>query len=97
MIRVRRSGISPVGGRGLPGWNILGHAGGGRPHGGKGQRNRSGTCPPARRKGRTEEAWVGSAAGRIVIHDANVLPRFCLMIRRPPRSTLFPYTTLFRS
>src|SRR6476620_8766314 len=21
---------------------------------------------------------------------------FCLMIRRPPRSTLFPYTTLFR-
>src|SRR2546426_7158731 len=29
-----------------------------------------------------------------------VLPHFCfffLMIRRPPRSTLFPYTTLFRS
>src|SRR3712207_7853004 len=29
-----------------------------------------------------------------------VLPRVCfffLMIRRPPRSTLFPYTTLFRS
>src|ERR1044071_10142951 len=27
------------------------------------------------------------------------LSRFCffLMIRRPPRSTLFPYTTLFRS
>src|SRR5438132_4659889 len=22
---------------------------------------------------------------------------FCLMIRRPPKSTLFPYTTLFRS
>src|SRR5438876_4217261 len=22
---------------------------------------------------------------------------FCLMIRRPPRSTFFPYTTLFRS
>src|SRR5712664_937057 len=22
---------------------------------------------------------------------------FCIMIRRPPRSTLFPYTTLFRS
>src|SRR5436190_9844631 len=22
---------------------------------------------------------------------------FCFMIRRPPRSTLFPYTTLFRS
>src|SRR6201990_3731408 len=26
-----------------------------------------------------------------------VLPLFFLMIRRPPRSTLFPYTTLFRS
>src|SRR3970040_733718 len=25
------------------------------------------------------------------------LRSFCLMIRRPPRSTLFPYTTLFRS
>src|SRR5258708_14386662 len=28
---------------------------------------------------------------------AVVLPFFFLMIRRPPRSTLFPYTTLFRS
>src|SRR5256885_9977639 len=27
----------------------------------------------------------------------NVLLFFFLMIRRPPRSTLFPYTTLFRS
>src|SRR5437870_11429330 len=26
-----------------------------------------------------------------------LLYRFFLMIRRPPRSTLFPYTTLFRS
>src|SRR5690349_24199638 len=26
-----------------------------------------------------------------------MLPLFFLMIRRPPRSTLFPYTTLFRS
>src|SRR3990172_3300036 len=26
-----------------------------------------------------------------------VLREFFLMIRRPPRSTLFPYTTLFRS
>src|ERR1035438_8536231 len=25
------------------------------------------------------------------------MPSFALMIRRPPRSTLFPYTTLFRS
>src|SRR3989337_2879659 len=28
---------------------------------------------------------------------AGVLVFFFLMIRRPPRSTLFPYTTLFRS
>src|SRR5256886_6235505 len=27
----------------------------------------------------------------------NVIIFFFLMIRRPPRSTLFPYTTLFRS
>ena len=27
----------------------------------------------------------------------NQEPGFFLMIRRPPRSTLFPYTTLFRS
>src|SRR4029453_1214561 len=25
------------------------------------------------------------------------MPSFFLMVRRPPRSTLFPYTTLFRS
>src|SRR3712207_2052645 len=31
------------------------------------------------------------------IHDNNVDCIFFLMIRRPPRSTLFPYTTLFRS
>src|SRR3989442_11709344 len=32
-------------------------------------------------------------------HDDNYPPSrfFFLMIRRPPRSTLFPYTTLFRS
>src|ERR1041385_9346371 len=28
---------------------------------------------------------------------ADVILLFFLMIRRPPRSTLFPYTTLFRS
>src|SRR2546430_17461491 len=32
----------------------------------------------------------------MIIH-ANILIFFFLMIRRPPRSTLFPYTTLFRS
>src|ERR1022692_866345 len=30
-------------------------------------------------------------------HGYAVLGFFFLMIRRPPRSTLFPYTTLFRS
>src|SRR2546426_12651604 len=29
--------------------------------------------------------------------STNLLSFFFLMIRRPPRSTLFPYTTLFRS
>src|SRR2546429_6244943 len=31
--------------------------------------------------------------------DIDLLAKYCffLMIRRPPRSTLFPYTTLFRS
>src|SRR5688572_30955197 len=29
--------------------------------------------------------------------DMSILFIFFLMIRRPPRSTLFPYTTLFRS
>src|SRR2546427_12905322 len=32
-----------------------------------------------------------------VANDAQCLFFFFLMIRRPPRSTLFPYTTLFRS
>src|SRR5206468_12534978 len=30
-------------------------------------------------------------------HICGILSIFFLMIRRPPRSTLFPYTTLFRS
>src|SRR5438034_9620267 len=32
-----------------------------------------------------------------ILHSYHVLFFFFLMIRRPPRSTLFPYTTLFRS
>src|SRR5258708_31731518 len=31
------------------------------------------------------------------MHAVQMLVFFFLMIRRPPRSTLFPYTTLFRS
>src|SRR5437899_12456123 len=35
---------------------------------------------------------------RTINYRPLVLPsRFFLMLRRPPRSTLFPYTTLFRS
>src|SRR2546430_9858345 len=34
--------------------------------------------------------WLGVTMGGVLIF-------FFLMIRRPPRSTLFPYTTLFRS
>src|SRR5437667_5325957 len=33
----------------------------------------------------------------LVLSSALFLVFFFLMIRRPPRSTLFPYTTLFRS
>src|SRR5258708_20131530 len=33
----------------------------------------------------------------VILSIHNVLIFFFLMIRRPPRSTLFPYTTLFRS
>src|SRR5690349_23614639 len=33
----------------------------------------------------------------IVLADHDTLKFFFLLIRRPPRSTLFPYTTLFRS
>src|SRR2546422_2370110 len=33
----------------------------------------------------------------MIVLDRSVYIIFFLMIRRPPRSTLFPYTTLFRS
>src|SRR3989337_431426 len=38
-----------------------------------------------------------SALSAAVVHLARCSFFFFLMIRRPPRSTLFPYTTLFRS
>src|SRR5215211_5532008 len=46
-------------------------------------------CPRGRspRSIGSSSGWLSSAASRI----------FFLMIRRPPRSTLFPYTTLFRA
>src|SRR5271170_7875323 len=40
---------------------------------------------------------IGRAVNLRVIGRAGVVVVFFLMIRRPPRSTLFPYTTLFRS
>src|SRR5690606_40094649 len=33
----------------------------------------------------------------VCLHSHSSLSLFFLMMRRPPRSTLFPYTTLFRS
>src|SRR6476646_4088891 len=45
-----------------------------------------------RRRG-PQRAVVGLCAEELVAEIAVV---FFLMIRRPPRSTLFPYTTLFR-
>src|SRR2546430_10087644 len=36
-------------------------------------------------------------SGTWCVHSTSILFFFFLMIRRPPRSTLFPYTTLFRS
>src|SRR5256885_17032789 len=33
----------------------------------------------------------------VLVYDLGVRVIIFLMIRRPPRSTLFPYTTLFRS
>src|SRR3954449_12797592 len=43
-------------------------------------------------------AQVTSLVAVVPAGTFNVLPMFFfLMIRRPPRSTLFPYTTLFRS
>src|SRR6266487_4673998 len=52
-----------------------------------------------------KSAWAGtprlrSASGACSQRSSSarlVTPFFFLMIRRPPRSTLFPYTTLFRS
>src|SRR5438876_10767187 len=34
---------------------------------------------------------------RLLLHVSGPVFFFFVMIRRPPRSTLFPYTTLFRS
>src|SRR5688572_19560027 len=46
---------------------------------------------------RAERADIGNKELAFELHGYIVLSLFFLMIRRPPRSTLFPYTTLFRS
>src|SRR3989337_2695609 len=50
---------------------------------------------PRRRRGSARAH--GGRASRPLIWPLLTLVFFFLMIRRPPRSTLFPYTTLFRS
>src|SRR5476649_2232337 len=40
---------------------------------------------------------AGGILGQANLAEREALDLFFLMIRRPPRSTLFPYTTLFRS
>src|SRR3989442_1314554 len=56
-------------------------------------------CRPRSKTHLTRSSSVlvfGLAVFACVAHRP-VVPFFFLMIRRPPRSTLFPYTTLFRS
>src|ERR1035437_7699586 len=59
--------------------------------------------PPAWAYGFPQPGAPAAPAGgdrkstRLNSSHANTLYGFFLMIRRPPRSTLFPYTTLFRS
>src|ERR1039458_2702687 len=58
---------------------------------------------PSGRRPRVSRGGVASAMHRMLQQPERVTPMwllmlsFFLMIRRPPRSTLFPYTTLFRS
>src|SRR3989442_1050710 len=40
---------------------------------------------------------AGTSSQTVIVHVCRDTTFFFLMIRRPPRSTLFPYTTLFRS
>src|SRR4028119_332841 len=61
------------------------------------------TPPPHRNRHTTPRVRLGRSPGTSRLLDAAVVEcenksaSFFLMIRRPPRSTLFPYTTLFRS
>src|SRR6267378_8290819 len=53
--------------------------------------------PTLRSSCRTRIIRRGGSSASTKPRFANVYFFFFLMIRRPPRSTLFPYTTLFRS
>src|SRR2546426_805292 len=85
---------------GCPGWSVSEAAAPAAPHVAR--------CPWAvRRAPPRPPAGGGAPQGRGGTGEENprnpiplyilLPPFFFLMIRRPPRSTLFPYTTLFRS
>src|ERR1039457_4867864 len=75
----------------------------------KKKKNKQNTLKNMRRSTRTpatplERHWLVCAmcseysySHRVCVNVIDFIFFFFLMIRRPPRSTLFPYTTLFRS
>src|ERR1022692_1997022 len=76
------------------------------------EKKKNPNASPAWAQSRDPTPWTSSAHGTTTARPSGYLPRtrrnsktrnvklvpffFFLMIRRPPRSTLFPYTTLFR-
>src|ERR1039457_1341762 len=57
-----------------------------------------GASADTRSRVRTSDSLARSAlCSRVSLLSSLLFLFFFLMIRRPPRSTLFPYTTLFRS
>src|SRR6266581_4616732 len=54
------------------------------------------TLPSSRLSTRSRSSGYGASASAAASQARNCPSLFFLMIRRPPRSTLFPYTTLFR-
>src|SRR6266480_2818741 len=57
----------------------------------------SGWSRPDRKSTRLNSRHMSTAYAAFCFNKNEILVVFFLMIRRPPRSTLFPYTTLFRS
>src|ERR1039458_3234076 len=62
-----------------------------------GRRSRRPRPNPSRRRGEASPRNGPSRSDRSRELHRSRNPAVFLMIRRPPRSTLFPYTTLFRS